>query len=68
MCIGVGGCGCPRSMSINLMIFASFAFQNKAPTSASEADDATNFRTAHSEWMGPFKNIGFLSCGMDPRK
>ena len=47
MCIGVGGCGCPNSSNVNLKIFASFAFRNKALSSALAADAATCFNSTH---------------------
>ena len=41
MCIGVGGCGCPVSRKISLILLACWALKNSAPHSASAADEAT---------------------------
>ncbi len=52
VCIGVGGCGWPSSMRVCCMDTAVFALMNRAPNSASAADDMTAqiiwemFRTA----------------------
>ena len=67
-CMGVGGCGWPSSSSVSLMIFASFAFKNIAPNSASAADAATNLRIVQSVRIGPFRRMGRLSSGCQPRK
>ena len=67
-CMGVGGCGWPSSSSVSLMIFASFAFNNIAPNSASAADAATNLRILQSVRIGPFRRMGCLSSGSQPRK
>ena len=68
MCIGVGGCIWPNSVRAILITLASLAFRNKAPNSASAAEDATNFRTVQSEWMGPLSLMGVLYFGRDPKK
>ena len=39
VCIGVRGCGCPSSISVCRNETAVFALMNKAPSSASTADD-----------------------------
>ena len=49
------------------MIFASLAFKKSAPSSASAADEATNFKIAHRVCMGPFSVIGCPSIGSEPR-
>ena len=66
--IGVGGWVWPNSVRAILITLASLAFRNKAPNSASAAEDATNLRTEQSEWMGPFSLMGVLSFGRDPKK
>ena len=66
--MGVGGCGWPSSSSLSLMIFASFAFKNIAPNSASAADAATNLRIVQSVRIGPFSRMGCSSSGFHPRK
>ena len=48
MWIGVGGWGCPSSSRVSLIIFASFAFRNNAPSYASAALAATNFKRVQS--------------------
>ena len=67
-CMGVGGCGWPSSSSVSLMIFASFAFKNIAPNSASSADAATKLRIVQSVRIGPFRHMGSFSSGCQPRK
>ena len=67
-CMGEGGCGWPRSLSVSLMLFASFAFKNIAPNSGSAADAATNLRIVHSVRIVPFSRMGPLSSGSQPRK
>ena len=59
---------CPISSSVSLMIFACCAFVNRAPNSASAAEAATILRIVHSECIAPFSLIGWLSCGIEPRK
>ena len=41
VCIMVRGCGCPSSISICRIEMAVFALMNRAPSSASAADDMT---------------------------
>ena len=53
---------------MSLIILASFAFRKRAPSSASAADDATNFRTVHKMAMAPLSLMGSQSRGMLPRK
>ena len=67
-CIVVGGCGWLSSSSVSLMIFASFAFKNIAPNLDSAADAATNLRILQSVRIGPFRRMGHLSSGSQPRK
>ena len=67
-CMGVGGCGWPSSSSVSLMVFASFAFKNIAPNSASAADAATNLRIFQSVRIGPFRRMGRLSSGCQSGK
>ena len=67
-CMGVGGCGWPRSSSASLIIFASFAFKNIAPNSASATDAATNLRIVQRVRIGPFRRMGRLSSGCQLRK
>lgn len=68
MWIGVGGCGWPSSLRVSLIILASLALRNRAPSSASAADDATNFRMVHKMAMAPLSLMGSPSRGMLPRK
>ena len=67
-CMGLGSCGWPSSSSVSLMIFAYFSFKNIAPNSASAADAATKFRIVQSVWIGPFRRMGRLLSGSQPRK
>ncbi len=41
VCIGVRGCRCPSSISVCCIETAVFALMNRAPSSASAADDMT---------------------------
>ena len=68
MWIGIGGCGCPSSSKVSRKIFASCAFKNSAPSSASAADAATHFSTVARERMAPFNLMGSPSRGNEPRK
>ena len=65
--IGVAGCGRPSYVNASLITFASLAFKNNAPISASIADDAMCFRITRNEWIGPLKN-GYTSIGIDQRE
>lgn len=60
MWMGVGGCGWPNSSSVSRSIFASFAFKNNAPNSASAAEAATNRRTVLTTRTAPLRKIGLL--------
>ena len=64
----MGGCGWPISVRVMRITLASLAFRNSAPSFASAADAATNFRMLQREWIGPFCVMGFPSIGNDPRK
>ena len=55
MWMGVGGCGCPSSSKVRHITLASFAFKNKAPSSASAADAATNLRIVQRTWIVPLR-------------
>ena len=68
MRIGMGGCGCPNSVSVSRMIRACCALRNRAPNSASAAEAATMRRIVHNEWMAPFSLIGLFSMGHQPKK
>ena len=50
---GVGGCGCPSSVSVTLSGSASFAFMNNAAISASAADAMTCLITFARIVIGP---------------
>ena len=67
-CMGVGGCGWPSSLSVSLIIFASFAFKHIAPNSTSAADAATNLRILQSVRIGPSGQMGHLSSSCQPKK
>ena len=67
-CMGVGGCGWPSSLSGSMIIFASFVFKNISPNLDSAADAATNLRIVQSVRIGPFRRMGRLSSGCQPRK
>ena len=56
--IGVGDCGYPISYNVSIMILASFAFKNSAPSYASAANAATNLSIWNSENITPFKWMG----------
>ena len=60
-CMGVGGCGCPISCRMSLMILTSCALRNRAPSSASAAEAATSLRTEHRLRIAPLRKIGWLS-------
>lgn len=46
----------------------SLALTKRAPSSASAADAATNFKMVLTTWMAPLRRIGMLSLGTQPRK
>ena len=66
--IDVGGCRCPSSCNVSLMILSSFAFKNSAPSSASAAYAATNLSIRHSVDIAPFMWMGCLYRGFHTRK
>ena len=68
MWIGVEGCGWPSSARVMRRIFASWAFRNKAPSSASAAEAATSLRIVQLMWTAPLRKMGSLSTGIDPKK
>ena len=66
--IGIGGCKCPNSCRVSRIIFACYAFSKSAPSSASAADAASILRTLHKKCIAPFRMMGYLFFGIDPRK
>ena len=66
-CIGVGGCGCPISCKVIIIILDSFAFRNSAPISASASDAAINLSIWHKVNIAPLICMGCLSCGFHRR-
>ena len=66
--IGVGGCGCPSSRNVSLMILDYFLFKNNAPSYTSAANSAKILSIWHSVNIAPFKWMGCLSCGLYTRK
>ena len=66
--MGVEGCGWPNLCRVSLKILNSIAFMNSAPSSASAADAATNFKMVQLVRMAPLRKIGPPSFGIDPRK
>ena len=61
MCIGVDGCGCPSLLRTVLMILASCALKNKAPSSAPAVEAATSLSMVHVMCTAPFSHLGSLS-------
>ncbi len=68
MCMGVGSCGCPRSLSISCITFASCALRKSAPSSASSADAATSLRMVQVIWIAPLMNISTELVGPSQKK
>ena len=66
--IWFGGCGCPVSCSTNHMTFPSFAFKNKAPSSASASEATIDFRIDTMTKTFPLVVIGFPCIGLDTMK
>ena len=64
--IGVGVCGCPSSCKLSLLILFYFAFRKGTPSSASDADAATNLSIWYSVNIARLRCIGCLSCGFHP--
>jgi len=67
-CIGVGGWGCPISLSVSRKKFACLQLRNNAPSSASAADATTNRIIAHNEKNSPFNLMGFVGSAFHPMK
>ena len=67
-CTGVGGCGWPILANVSRNMRASCALRKRAPSSASAADAATNFNTAHVTVTLPLSLTGLLFVGMLPKK
>eukprot|EP00957_Ditylum_brightwellii_P101466 7732703-Ditylum_brightwellii.AAC.1 len=53
-CIGVGGCACPILSNVVCSVAASFAFSNRAPSSASAANTITFQRIVETTNTGLF--------------
>ena len=66
--MGVGGCGWPNYAKFSQMVRSSFVLMNSAPNSASESDDATNFRMVQRVKNAPLSVMGSPSLGVEPRK
>ena len=66
--MGVGGCGCPSSCNVSLIILDCFSFKNNAPRYTSAANSAEILSIWHSVNIAPFRWMGCLSCGFHPRK
>ena len=47
-CIGAGGCECPFSCKISLVILDSSLFMKNVPSSAPFAEDLTHFNIPHT--------------------
>ena len=61
---GVGGCGCPISISVFLMGTALRAFMYMAPISASAADDMTALIICATVWTAPLLWGNSVSAAM----
>ena len=57
--IGVGSCGWTFSVRVMRITLASLAFRKSAPSSASAADAATNFRMLQREEYRAVQDDGF---------
>ena len=66
--IGVGVCGCPSSCKLSLLILFYFAFRKGTPSSASDANAATNLSIWHGVNIYSLRCMGCLSCGFHLRK
>ena len=66
--MGVGGCGCPSSYNVSLMVHPSLTFMKSEPNSASAADDATHFKIVQRVWILPLSVMGSPSLRTEPRK
>jgi len=67
-CIGVGGWGCPISLSVSRKIVACLQLRNNAPSSASAADAMTNRKIAHNVKNALFNLMGFVGSAFHPMK
>ena len=56
--MGVRGCGWPIPMRSVQRLVASLAMWNRAPTSASVAEDTTLLRMVEMVWTAPFFLVG----------
>ena len=66
--MGVGGCVCPSSANVSLMVRPSFTLTKSAPNSDSAADDATNFKMVQRLKIVLLSVMGSPSLGTEPRK
>ena len=66
--IGVGGCGCPSSRNVSLMILDYFLFKNNALNYTSAANSEKFLSIWHSVHIYSFRWMGYLSCGFHPMK
>ena len=66
--MGVGGCGCPSSDNVSLMVCTSFTFMKIAPNSSSTAEDATNFKIVQGAKIAPLSVMGYPYFGTELRK
>jgi hypothetical protein len=66
--IGVGGWGCPISLSISWKIVACLQFRKRAPSSASAEDATTNRKIAQRVKNALFNLMGFVPSGFQPMK
>jgi len=66
VCIGVGGCGCPKNSSTCLAGTASRQLMNSAPISASAAEDITALIICDIVCMAPL--LGGTSTLLDMKK
>ena len=67
-CMGVGGCGCPISLSVSQKFFACLQLRNRAPSSASDAEATMNRKIAHSAKNALFNFTGVVESGFHPMK
>ncbi len=68
VCIGVHACGWPNSLSVVRMEMAVFALMNSAASSASAADDITDFITCNMLRTAPLliRILSFPAMNMWP--
>ena len=67
-CMGEGGWECPSSAKVSRIIFASFTFRKRAPSSASAAEAALSLRMTQRLRMVPFNCMGSFGLGSQLRK